>query len=73
MTAPRIACSDRRIAHPQGAELFVEADGCLEHATGLGDVLAEKHDVWIARHFLGDAANDGVPISQFRHAKPPSA
>ena len=64
---------DRRVAHAQRAELLVKADGRLEHAAGLGDVLAEEHDVGIARHFLGDAAGDGVAIGQFRHAKPPSA
>ena len=64
---------DRRVAHAQRAELFVEADRRLEHATGLGDVLAEEHHVRVARHLLGDAANDGVAIGQFRHAKPPSA
>ncbi len=64
---------DRRVAHAHRTELFVQADGRLEHAAGLGDVLAEKYDVRIARHFLGDAADDGVAIGQFRHAKPPSA
>jgi hypothetical protein len=53
---------DGRVAHAQGAELFVEADRRLEHAAGFGDVLAEEHDVRVARHFLSDAANDGVAI-----------
>ena len=64
---------DRRVAHPQRAELLVKPDRRLEHAAGFGDVLAEKDDVGIARHFLGDAARDRVAIGQFRHAKPPSA
>ena len=64
---------DRRVAHAQRPELLVEADRRLEHAAGLGDILAEEDDVGIARHFLRDAADDGVAISQFRHAKPPSA
>jgi hypothetical protein len=64
---------DRRIAHPKRAELFVEADCRLEHATGFGDVLSEKHYVLVALHLLRDAAGDGVAIGQFRHAQPPSA
>ena len=64
---------DRRVAHAHGSKLLEQPDGGLEHAAGLGDVLAEKHYVGIARHFLGDAADDGVAIGQFRHAKPPSA
>ena len=39
----------------------------------LGEDVAKKHDVGIARHLLGDAARHGVAISQFRHAQPPSA
>ena len=38
-----------------------------------GNVLAEEHDVGIARHFLRDAASHRIAIGQFRHAKPPSA
>ena len=64
---------DRRVAHAQRAELLEQPDGRLEHAAGLGDVLAEEHHVGVARHFLRDAADDRVAISQFRHAKPPSA
>ena len=51
----------------------VQPDRRLEHAAGLGHVLAEEDHVGIARHLLGDAAGDGVTIGQFRHAKPPSA
>ena len=64
---------DRRVAHPHRAELLEQADGRLEHAAGLADILAEENHVGIARHFLRDAADHGVAISQFRHAKPPSA
>ena len=64
---------DRRVAHAQRAELLVQTDGRLEHAAGLGHVLAEEHHVGIARHFLRDAAGDRVAIGQFRHAQPPSA
>ena len=64
---------DRRVAHAQRPELLVEPDRRLEHAACLGHVLAQKDDIGIARHFLGDAADHGVAISQFRHAKPPSA
>ena len=64
---------DRRVAHAPSPELLVEPDRGLEHAAGLGDVLAEEDHVGIARHFLRDAACDGVAIGQFRHAKPPSA
>ncbi len=64
---------DRRVAHAQRPELLVKPDRRLEHAAGLGDVLAEEHHVGVARHFLGDAADHGVAIGQFRHAKPPSA
>ena len=42
---------DRRVAHAQRAELLVQADGRLEHAAGLGHVLAEEHDVGVARSF----------------------
>ena len=59
---------DRRVAHAQGPELLEQADGRLEHAARLGHVLAEEHDVGIARHLLRDAARDGVAIGQFRHA-----
>ena len=53
---------DRRVAHAQGAELFVETNRRLEDAAGLGNVLAKEHDVRVARHFLGDAADDGIAI-----------
>jgi hypothetical protein len=59
---------NRRVAHPLRTELLVEPDRGLEHAAGLGHVLAEEHDVRIALHLLGDAADDGVAIGQFRHA-----
>ena len=58
---------DRRVAHAQRTELLVQPDRRLEHAAGLGDVLAEKHHVRIARHFLRDAAGDRIAIGQFRH------
>ena len=64
---------DRTVAHALGPELLVEADRGLEHAAGLGHVLAEEDHVGIARHLLGDAACHRVAIGQFRHAKPPSA
>ncbi len=64
---------DRAVAHAPGPELLVEADGRLEHAAGLGDVLAEEDHVGIARHLLRNAARDGLAIGQFRHAQPPSA
>ena len=64
---------DRRVAHAQRPELLVEADGGLEHAARLADVLAEEYDARVALHFLRDAACDGVAIGQFRHAQPPSA
>ena len=54
-------------------ELLEQADGRLEDAAGLAHVLAEENDVGVARHFLRDAADDRVPVGQFRHAKPPSA
>ena len=74
MAAPRMACSEIGVSRTRnGTELFVEADGRLEHAAGLGDVFAEEHDVGIALHFLRDAAGDRVAIGQFRHAQPPSA
>ena len=64
---------DRAIAHALRAELLVQPDRGLEHAAGLGHVLAEEDHVGIARHLLRDAAGDRVAIGQFRHAKPPSA
>src|SRR5271166_2246441 len=64
---------DRRISHAQRPELLVEADGRLEHAARLADILAEEYDARIALHFLRDAACDRVAIGQFRHAQPPSA
>ena len=74
MAAPRIACSEigqsRTRLRP---ELLVQPDRGLEHAAGLGHVLAEEDHVRVARHLLGDAARDRVAIGQFRHAKPPSA
>ncbi len=82
MAAPMMACSesahdgllgDRRVAHPLRSELLIKTDRRLEHAAGFGDVFAEEDHVGVARHFLGDAARHGVAISQFRHAKPPSA
>ena len=60
---------DRRVAHAQRAKLFVQPDRRLEHAAGFGDILAEEHDIVVARHFLRDAANDRVAIANFRHAK----
>ena len=63
----------RTVAHPLGAELLVKTYRGLEHAAGLGHVLAEEDDVRITRHLLGDAAGDRIAIGQFRHAKPPSA
>ena len=74
MAAPRIACSEigqSRTRLPP--ELLVEPDRRLEHAAGLGHVLAEEDHVGVARHLLGDAAGDRIAIGQFRHAKPPSA
>ena len=74
MAAPRIACSEiGAVAHALSAELLVEPDRGLEHAAGLGHVLAEEDHIGIARHLLRDAAGDRVAIGQFRHAKPPSA
>ena len=64
---------NRRIAHPQWPELFIEADGGLEHAAGLGHVFAQEHDILVAVHFLGNAADHRIAIAQFRHAQPPSA
>jgi hypothetical protein len=64
---------DRSVAHAQRSELLIQPDRRFEHATGLGYVLAEEHDVRIARHLLRDTARDRVAIGQFRHAKPPSA
>ena len=64
---------DRRVADASWSELLVEADGRLEHAARLADVLAEEDDALVARHLLGDAARDGIAIGQFRHAQPPSA
>src|SRR5215813_5139636 len=61
------------VAHAQRPKLFVKTDRCLEHTTGLGNILAEKYDVGIAGHLLRDAANDCVAVGQFRHAQPPSA
>ena len=64
---------DRRVAHAQRPELLEQADGGFKHAAGFRHVFAEKHHVGVARHFLRDAAGDGVSIGQFRHAQPPSA
>ena len=74
MAAPRMACSEIGVSRTRnGPELLEQTDGRLEHAAGFGHVLAEEHDVGIARHFLRDAAYHGVAIRQFRHAQPPSA
>ena len=74
MAAPMIACSEIGVSRTRKRpELLEQTDGRLEHAAGLGHVLAEEHDVRIARHFLRDAADDRVAIGQFRHAQPPSA
>ena len=62
-----------RIAHTQRAELVEQSNGGLEYPAGLGNVLAEKHNVRVARHLLLDAAGDCIAIGQFRHAQPPSA
>ena len=64
---------NRRVAHPQRPELLVKPYRRLEDAARLRDVLAEEDDAVVALHFLRDAACDGVAISQFRHAQPPSA
>src|SRR5690606_6158496 len=61
------------VAHANRTELFVQADGRLEYAARLADILADEDDVLVALHFLGDAARNGVTISQLRHAQPPSA
>ena len=74
IAAPRIACSEIGVSRTRmRPELLVEPDRRLEHAAGLGDVLAEEDDVLVARHLLRDAAGDRVAIGQFRHAQPPSA
>jgi hypothetical protein len=59
---------DRRVAYAQSAELLVEPDRGLEHAARFRHVLAEEHDVVVALHLLGDAADHRVAIGQFRHA-----
>ena len=64
---------DRGIAHAQWSELFIEADGRLEYAARLGDVLAQEYDPAVTFHLLRNAARDRVAIGQFRHAQPPSA
>ena len=46
IAAPRIACSEIGVSRTRsGPELLVEPDRRLEHAAGLGHVLAEEHDV----------------------------
>ncbi len=79
MAAPRMACSEIGVSRTRsGPNCSVEPTVALKHAARLGDVLAEEHDVVVARHFLRDAAGDRVAIADFcmqklRHAQPPSA
>ena len=45
IAAPRIACSEIGVSRTRfGPNSLEQADGGLENATGLGDVLAEEHD-----------------------------
>ena len=41
----------------------LETDGRFEHTARFRDVLAEEYDIGIARHFLRDAADDGISIA----------
>jgi hypothetical protein len=61
-----------RVADATRSKLLQKADGRLKDAPSRGDVLAEKYNVGIPFHFLGDPARHRIAISQFRHAQPPS-
>ena len=64
---------NRAIAHALGPEFLQQTDRRLEYAARRCDVFAEKHDAFVARHFLRYAGGDRFAISQFRHAAPPLA
>ncbi len=49
------------------SQIGFDATNGVRQSQFQGDVLAEKDHVRIARHFLGNAAGDGVAIADFRH------
>ena len=72
--APRIACSEIGVSRTRtGSSPQESPTVALTPPPAFPNVLAQEHDVGIARHFPGNAAGNRIAIGQFRHAKPPSA
>jgi len=73
MAAPRIACSEIGVSRTRNGPNCSYSPTVALNTPPAFATSSPRNTTSDRAPFLGDAADDGVPVAQFRHAQPPSA